>query len=161
MHHAAVVYLVREIEARAEVCLAKKKRGYGAGLLHGYGGIIIPPETSSQCAVRECNEESSVILVESSVKRIGVVTTYTYNGEPWRVHNFRCHLWHGEPRESEECGPPEWHPLGDLPYDRLFPDREYWMVRAFRGEVLHAQIWLSEDGREVHRAYLGPLPEEF
>ncbi|HVU75545.1 MAG TPA: NUDIX domain-containing protein [Candidatus Paceibacterota bacterium] len=161
MRFAAVVYLIRQNEGRTEVCLARKKRKYGAEWLHGYGGIIVPPETSSQCAARECREESTVQVSEAALRRIAVVSTFTWQGEPWRVHMFRCDSWTGEPKESDECGPPEWFAVSDLPYDRMFPDREYWMDRALRGSVVHAQIWLSENGREVHMAHLGALPEEF
>jgi 8-oxo-dGTP diphosphatase len=149
LKHAAVCYLVRENEGRTEVCLSKKKRGYGAGLYHGYGGMIELPETASQCAIRETEEESSVRVNERSLKRIAIVTTFA-KSHVWRVHIFTCATWQGIPTESDENGPAEWFALDALPLEQMFPDRKYWLERSLRGELLSVNALLSEDGRSVH-----------
>lgn len=158
MHHAAVCYLVRKSGGRTEVCLSKKKRGYGAGLFHAYGGIIEPPETSSQCAIRETREEAGISVSESHVRRVAIVSTFAQR-HAWRVDVFTCEKWRGEPAESEENGPPQWFPLEDLPYDDMFPDRKYWLRRVLSGEALVVQTLLSEDGKAVELASIRPLCE--
>ena len=158
MQFAAICYLIREMERRTEVCLSRKKRGYGEGLLHAYGGVLQPLETPRRCAARETFEESSAIVHERSLNHIARVTTYAKN-HLWRVQVFTCTEWRGSPGETEEQGPPEWYALDRLPFGQMFPDRKYWLYRALSKELLNVEMLVGPEGRDVHLAYFRKLAE--
>ncbi len=156
MQFAAICYLIRETGRQTEICLSMKKRGYGAGLLHAYGGVVKPPETPRCCAARETFEESGAVVHGRTLTHIARVTTYAKN-HLWRVHVFTCAQWQGLPIETDEQGPPEWYPFDHLPFDQMFPDRKYWLHRALTNEPLNVEMLVGPDGKDVHLAHFRKL----
>ena len=75
------------------VLLGRKKRGFKAGLLLGYGGKVEPQgATVAAAAVRELEEESGVRLDPVQLQKVGVV--YVQFREPattyLEIHAFRA-----------------------------------------------------------------------
>lgn len=159
MQHATVCFLLRKSEdGHTEVCLANKKRGYGAGNLVGPGGKIESRDWHSwHSVVREVGEESLVRIRQEDLKRIAVLTTYSPNrASRWKVDIFTCHRWEGEPRETEECGPPVWYRVDQLPLDRMFPDCKYWLPKTLMWEGEESRrisVFYGEDGKTVDAVF--------
>jgi 8-oxo-dGTP diphosphatase len=148
MQQATVCFLARERDGHAEVCLVEKKRGYGKGLLVGYGGKKEAGELAHDSIRRELREEAGVIVHHEHLKWIASLHTFSENsGHAWKVDVFICDTWRKDPKESEECGVPQWYLTDQLPFDRMFPDASYWMKRVLSrqdGETI--TILLSPEG---------------
>jgi len=141
-----------------EVLLAPKKRKVGVGLLNGYGGKIEGDETPSSAAVRELRHESSLVAFPNDLDEVAIIE-FMYDGQPkFKCHIFTTRLWQGEPVESKEMGPPEWHPLSRLPYDRMMPADGYWIpVVLLAGLRIDGLINYNTDGTAVNEFRFRPL----
>lgn len=132
------------------ICLAMKKRGFGAGKLNGYGGKPEPGESIALAALRELHEESGVEAREEHLEHVGRLD-FSFASKPdgdLTVHTYLVRAWDGEPVETEEMSP-EWFPLGAIPFDRMWVDDTHWLPRVLTGERLAGFFHLSEDGSEI------------
>lgn len=111
-----------------QICLAQKKRGFGAGYLNGYGGKQYPSETIEQTAVRELHEESGISVSEGSLQFRGI-GHFTFTDKPeWDqdVYMYLIELsGDQDPVETEEMKP-EWFLLSDIPYKNMWPGDDLW-----------------------------------
>lgn len=164
MQVATVCFLIRKsAEGHTEVCLAEKKRGYGAGNLVGPGGKIETTDWHSwHTTVREIGEEMLVKIRQEDLKPIAVLTTYSPNDAScWRVEVFTCERWVGEPQETEECGPPEWFRVDELPVGRMFADCKYWLRSTldWKGEApRRITVLYEKDGKTVAAVFFADDP---
>ncbi len=130
--HATVGFLTKH----NRVNLPVKKRKTGAGFRNGYGGKIWPEETPSACVTREILEEGRIKTWPQDLRRIALLHCHnrTETGEKFLyvVHVFETTFWLGEPKETEEMGPPAWFPTDALPLDELMIDDRLWLPRFFR-----------------------------
>jgi hypothetical protein len=63
------------------------------------------------------------------------------------VDVFICDIWRNDPKESEECGVPQWYSTEELPFDRMLPDASYWMKRVLsRQDEETVTMLLSPEG---------------
>lgn len=140
------------------ICLAMKKRGFGAGKLNGYGGKLEPGESVAQAAIRELREESEVEAREEDLESVSRFD-FSFEGSPeleLTVHGFILRAWEGEPAETEEMAP-EWFTHDAIPFDRMWVDDRYWLSRILAGERLQGFFRLSNDGTEVLESELRAL----
>ena len=135
MQQASLIFLLRGQPGREEVCLSRKKRKFGQGLLAGYGGIPKPDETMPACGKRELLEESGV-SIEDDLHEVAVVKIHKCNGD-WQLHVYVARRWSPDPKESEEHGPPGWYEVRDLPFTEMFPDCQYWLSDAL---IMHVHL---------------------
>ena len=151
MKIATVCFLIRG----EEVCLALKKRKFGVEKLNGYGGEFKQGETDRDCAKRETEEESGVVVDEKNLVKKAIVRTYLASVPQYELHVFTVCRWSGEPQESKEMGEPQWFPIECLPFESMLPDDPFWVKRALKGGAFVADIYLSEDGKNVedHKFY--------
>jgi 8-oxo-dGTP pyrophosphatase MutT (NUDIX family) len=114
-------------EKGKRVLLGMKKRGFGAGRYNGFGGKVAPGEDIATAALRETNEEASIVVAPVDLKKSGVIT-FTFEDEPrvLEVHIFEASRFTGVPRETEEMKP-EWFAEVAIPYDRMWSDDHYWL----------------------------------
>lgn len=120
-------------ETGREVLLIEKRRGLGEGWYNGPGGKCEPGETPRECAVRETQEE--VGLEVHDLEKAGELT-FLLDGDTHSVcHVFRTRSFTGEPTASDEAHP-EWVPVEDVPYDRMWDDDYLWLPGVLEGQTV-------------------------
>jgi 8-oxo-dGTP diphosphatase len=154
MKLATICFCIRD----NEVLLAPKKRKIGVGLLNGYGGKIEGDETPSGAAIRELRHESSLVAFPNDLDKVAIIE-FLYDGQPkFKCHIFIARLWQGEPVETEEMGPPEWHLLSRLPYDRMMPADGYWVPVVLISRLrINGQVFYNAEGTAVNEFRFQPL----
>jgi len=141
-----------------DICLAMKKRGFGAGKLNGFGGKPETGESPEDAAVRELDEEGGIRADASMLEKVAVIE-FSFEGKPdWdqRMHVYLVREWDGEPVETEEMAP-EWMPRSAIPYERMWIDDEFWLPRVLAGERLEGSFRFNEDGSEILKSELRVL----
>ena len=133
------------------MCQAQKKRGFGAGKLNAYGGKFKKGESAIACVARETFEESGVRVYKKNLKQVAIVKTYFGRVPAWDLQIFVTRRWIGEPRETEEMGPPTWFPRNALPEDKMPSIGRFWIPRAIMELPFKAEIYLSRNGKNVRK----------
>ncbi|OMJ28279.1 7,8-dihydro-8-oxoguanine triphosphatase, partial [Smittium culicis] len=89
---------------KSKVLLGYKKRGFGAGLLNGFGGKIESLETDLEGAERELEEEAGI--KSNSLTKIGILY-FEFESDPviLTAHVFTSTEYSGEIIETEEMKP--------------------------------------------------------
>lgn len=139
MQALTLVYLLTE----DKICLAFKKRGFGAGKYNGYGGKLDAGETITQAAVREVMEESTCLVREQDLTHVAELT-FLFPDKTLQVSTFFVTSWQGTPQETEEMSP-KWFRYSDIPYKDMWADDVYWIPRALKGEQLVGRITFASD----------------
>ena len=127
-----------------EVLLGRKKRGFGAGYLNGFGGKVEAGETVLEGALREMEEECGLRLDPADVSLRGVLDfEFDDNPTPWEVHVFGAARHEGDPVETEEMAP-VWTRVDALPFDQMWADDVHWYPlflagKRFRGRFSFTQ----------------------
>lgn len=99
---------------------------------NGFGGKIEEGETVEHAALRELEEESS--LQARSLNRRGyLVFRMIHLSTLMRVHVFDTWEFDGTPTESEEMRP-QWYNETEVPFERMWPDDEYWFNMLLTGK---------------------------
>lgn len=118
------------IQQDDKVLLIRKKRGFGMGKVNGPGGKLDPGETEHECAVRETSEELG-ILAKDAVKR-GELWFQFVDGLAMHVAVFHSHHHEGDAIETDEAAP-LWTPINAIPFERMWADDQYWLLRMLQG----------------------------
>ena len=139
-----LVYLLRP----DLICLAMKKRGFGAGKWNGCGGKVEAGETIQEAACREVAEEIVVTVDPSALESVAVIDFIFADGTQLEVHAFFVRQWQGEPAETEEMRP-EWFPYEQIPYQSMRSDDIHWLPRALAGECLRGRVEFAANGEEI------------
>jgi len=141
IRHLTLMILKRD----GKLLLGVKKRGFGMGKINCAGGKVEPDETVRQAAIRETFEELSIRV--NSCKDMGQVVfrELYFKGVPETniMHIFLSEDFEGEPVETEEMKP-EWHPITNLPYGKMWGDDEHWMPEVLRGNRVDAYFHFNE-----------------
>lgn len=124
-----------------QILLIEKKRGLGAGKVNGPGGRIEPGETPEQAAIRETQEEIGITPV--GIFWVGELSFQFRDGYSLHCSVFQAGEFHGELIETAEAKP-FWHPVGSIPYERMWSDDQHWMPRLLAGERFRG--WFEFDG---------------
>ena len=116
-----------------KILLARKKRGFGAGLYNGVGGKVEQNETIEQGMLREVKEEINITPTDFK-KRAEIKFDEYVNGERAFVYMtiYTATNYEGELQESNEVAP-EWFELSKIPYTKMFPDDSYWLPEILKG----------------------------
>jgi len=127
-----------------EICLAMKKRGFGAGRWNGAGGKVEPGESIEAGMIRECQEEIGVRPLAYTKVAIHDFRGLK-DGEPWGNigHTYICNKWEGEPAETEEMAP-QWFAITDIPYDDMWQDDKLWLPLVLDGKLLETRFQFDE-----------------
>ena len=132
----------------SRVLLAMKKRGFGSNWWNGYGGKPDLTDKSIEAtAVRETNEESSIITKEADLEKVAIIDFFFLHKPEWNqtVHVFLVKRWSGEPKESEEMRP-EWFLFADIPYDFMWPADRHWLPLVISGKKITGEVFFKEGG---------------
>lgn len=145
MKNATLLFLVKRKDgAIAEVCLAMKKRGFGAGRYNGAGGKVEAGESIEDATVREVEEEFGVKVTEMK-KCAEIAFSFALKPE-WNqlVHVYLSESWEGEPIESEEMAP-AWVLVGDIKYDSMWPDDKIWLPHVLLDKYVTGAFTFGEN----------------
>lgn len=126
------------------ILLGMKKRGFGAGRWNGFGGKVEPGETIEAAARRETKEECGVAILE--MEKVGI-HEFRFAKNPndvLEVHVFRVDQYKWEPVETEEMRP-QWFSFGDIPYDTMWPDDQYWLPLFLAGKKFRTKFLFGEN----------------
>lgn len=133
---ATLVFLIRG----KQLLLARKTRHIGAGKWNGYGGGIEHGETLTQCAVRECWDESGLEIEPEDLEKVAEVTFHNTkgNGEKFSclVHVYLARKWVGEPSKSGEMATPTWFSFSELPLTEMMPADPFWLPLVLSGKKI-------------------------
>ncbi len=154
LFNATVVFLLKD----GKVWFAVKGRKIGKGLWNGYGGGIEPNETKEESAIRECHDESGVVIDPKDLDYSGYMDFHNTKTDMsvfvCRVHIFIARTWHGEPKETIdpetneiEMFRPTLFPIEDLPQE-LMPADPFWFPLVLHGKKI------------IGEAHYGPYQKE-
>lgn len=144
MRNATLLFLVKKNDGIiSDICLAMKKRGFGAGRYNGMGGKVEGGETIEEAVKRETLEEVGV-QVDIVTKCAELAFTFPHK-EEWsqRVHVYLADSWSGEIVETEEMRP-EWFSVDKIPYDIMWPDDQFWIPKVLEGKFVEANFSFGE-----------------
>lgn len=144
MRDTTLLFLVKkERNIITDICLAMKKRGFGAGRYNGTGGKVEAGESIENATRREAKEEIGVIVNDMS-KCAELAFTFPHK-EDWNqlVHVFVSDSWEGDIVETEEMKP-EWFAVRDIPYSTMWPDDIFWLPKVIAGNFINAKFSFGE-----------------
>ncbi len=133
--------------------LGFKKTGFGAGRWVGLGGHIEDGEQPADAAAREVAEESSLIVVASSLVHMARLNFVFPVRPSWNqtADVFVTEHFAGEAAESDEVIP-RWFGVDALPFDGMWDDARYWVPRVLAGQRVTADITFADDCATVAAA---------
>lgn len=158
MRDTTLLFLVKYNDSKiTEICLAMKKRGFGAGRYNGVGGKLDEGEQIIDAARRETLEEIGVRVGELDKK--AELTFFTPHHPSWNqiVHVYFVSDWEGDPKESEEMRP-EWFKIEDIPYQNMWPDDKFWLPEVLNGKFVTGTFTFAEDGSIASQKYTAISP---
>ena len=127
------------------ILLARKKRGFGEGMLNGVGGKQEIGETIEETMIRETQEEIGV--VPKDFFKMAIINFDEYvKGKRTNVsmHIFLAKDFDGEISESDEMNP-EWHDLKNIPFNQMFADDNFWLPEILKGNKVIGNFVYDED----------------
>lgn len=144
MRNATLLLLIKKDGDKvSDICLAMKKRGFGAGRYNGAGGKVEEDESIEDAVVRELKEEFDVLVKELD-KRAEVSFTFPHMPSfDQIVHVYYATEWEGEPTETEEMNP-KWFKVEDIPYNEMWPDDIFWLPKVLEGGFVNGRFILGE-----------------
>ena len=151
MPQVCVCYLTRlSPEGNRQVLLGRKKKGLGMGNIVGLGGKLESGETAVDAAVREIEEESSLVVAASALTELGLLTYLFPHREEWSQEStvFVCDQWSGTPRDSNELNP-LWFDVATLPVDEMWDDARHWLPGVLNGVSVRATFTFGADLESV------------
>jgi 8-oxo-dGTP pyrophosphatase MutT (NUDIX family) len=126
-----------------EILLGMKKRGFGTGKWNGFGGKIEAEETAEEGAIRELEEESSLIVAAENMLPKGyLVFNMKESRKIMKVHVYESWVWSGHEAESDEMRP-QWWREDSIPFELTWLDDRYWLPLLLKGKSFTGRLVCS------------------
>lgn len=129
------------------ILLGLKKVRIGEGTHVGFGGRVEPGETIFHSAVRELEEESSLIANESALSLQGrlLIRNKKYQDlGRLEIPIFTLNSWVGVPVDSSEIAP-QWFDLQEIPWNSMRESERYWLPAVLKGWKTFVDIWYNKN----------------
>ncbi len=124
----------------------KKKNDYHYGKWNGLGGKFELGECPEECAIREIEEESGLII--KNIKMKGFITFPMFDGkDDWYVFLFTTDEYEGELIDSNE-GNLDWIPNDKLTEINLWEGDKYFIPWLFKEKFFSAKF-IYENGEYI------------
>ena len=137
-----------------EITLAKKKKKVGAGKYNGYGGKVENNMSIEETAVKEVFQETGGVIIKlENLEKVGVCYFFIDNEPVWFVHIFIARVWAGEPKETEEMGPPEKFNVDNIPYHEMLSGDQKWIPLILKGMKIRAVISYDKNNKLTFFSY--------
>lgn len=131
-----ICFLIKKGKRPQQICLAMKKRGWGAGFWNGVGGKIKGAEELETAVRREAEEEINVKI--QHLEQVAEIDFIDPN-ITGKCYVFLCEKWDGDPRESDEMKP-QWFPANQMPFDNMWSADKLWLPRVLEGKKIRASF---------------------
>jgi len=141
---ATLLFVIRD----GYILLIHKKRGLGKGKINGPGGRLEPGETPLEAAIREVEEE--LLTTPITPEHRGILRFQFADGYSLQAHVFTSPDCDRPPSETDEALP-EWFPLDNIPYERMWADDILWLPRMLNGESFTGDFLFDGDAMLGHR----------
>lgn len=147
MRNVTLCFLVKEKDNQiTKICLAMKKRGFGAGNWNGAGGKVNDQagETVKEALIRETKEEVGVEVKD--FYKVGEIEFIFPEKAAWDqlVHVYLVKDWVGEPQESEEMQP-KWFAVEEIPYDSMWSSDAHWLPKVLSKKLVKARFLFNNE----------------
>jgi 8-oxo-dGTP diphosphatase len=135
---------------RTHLLLAEKLRGLGKGKFNGPGGHIEEGEDPFEAAVRECAEEFHIQIQKENLLKVAE-QLFHFSDRTWHNTTFLTTTFEGNPRASDdgEMAEPQWFPIFELPFERMWQDDKHWLLQVLEGKRLSCEFWFAEDNETI------------
>lgn len=136
---AALAVVVR----RDRVLLVRRRNEPDAGLWGFPGGHVEPGETCGECAAREAEKETGVVVVPRGLlTNIEVVRGGGLRGPGFHfvLVAVACDLVSGEPRAADDVSEARWVPVGDVVEGRFALSRHVGVVVSLAAAGAGAEL---------------------
>ena len=146
MKDTTLLFLIKKKEGKiTDICLAKKKRGFGVGRWNGVGGKVHIGESVEDAVIRETEEEINVVVKNKDLAKIAELCFNFPHQSDWdqKTHVYFCESWLGDPVESEEMNP-KWFRSEKLPFKEMWPDDTFWMPKVLEGDLIKGNFIFAE-----------------
>jgi 8-oxo-dGTP diphosphatase len=159
MMRTCLCLIRRHTGSRAEVLLGLKKTGFGVGKWVGLGGHIEDGEKPESAAVREVQEESSLIVPADSLEHMASIEFLFPSRPSWdqTAQVYVTWVFEGEPAESDEVSP-RWFGEDELPLPLMWDDAKYWLPSVLAGGHVDIRVTFAADCATVARIEPAPGP---
>jgi len=139
MKKATLCYIIKN----GKILLIKKKRGLGAGKYNGPGGKVEDGEDVFDSITREVEEELGIIPL--NLELVGKIVFYWDDGEhDQTVFVFVSDNFEGKLISTDEAEP-EWFPIDNIPFDKMWDDDKFWMPLMLKGRKFSGVFRFSSD----------------
>ncbi len=138
------------INKKGEVLLGMKRRGFGKGKFNGFGGKLQDKESFRECAVRELEEEVSLMARPEEMEPVGFLD-FRFPHEEELTHICWIYLvrtFEGIPLTSEEMVP-QWFLPSEVPYKDMWAGDESWIPLILEGKKIKGYITFGPDNEQV------------
>lgn len=131
-----------------KVLLGTKKRGFGKGKIQLPAGKVNHEEVNTKAVIREVKEETGLKI--TSPKYCGTLK-YKFDGrDDFNLYVYKTEKFSKKIKESEEfC--PQWIDKDNIPYEKCFPDTEYWLENVLKGRGVECEFEYKGEKLKVEK----------
>jgi 8-oxo-dGTP diphosphatase len=146
MTRTCLCLIRRHTASGPEVLVGHKKTGFGVGKWVGLGGHIEEGEKPVSAAVREVQEESSLVVPADSLHHLASIQFLFPSRPTWdqTAQVYVTWVFDGEAEESDEVSP-RWFAEDELPFALMWDDAKYWMPAVLAGQHVDVTITFAPD----------------
>ncbi|CAH1400639.1 unnamed protein product [Nezara viridula] len=119
-----------------KVLLGLCKRGFNKDKYCVPGGVLQPKEDLQSCAIKNPKEQCGITI--EKLEKVGKIEVkFAGVQELLQFHIFMSDSYSGDIKETKEMTP-EWFPLSDVPYDKMWQDMTVWLPHVLKGKKVKA-----------------------